>query len=90
MKDDDRGRRGRDLWGPEMAAERMIGKRYKASINKAGKCSVCKHREKTFDIFHCQNTPERQFPACMSDNGAGQFTVDAEAVQNAMKGNRRG
>lgn len=77
----------RDYWGPERATERMLAKRYRAKINRDGKCSVCVHRDRTFGVFHCQNTPDRQFPKCMSDKGVGQFTVDAEAVQSAMKGN---
>lgn len=85
MKDD-----FRELWGPERAAEVMGAKRYRAAIKReGGVCSVCIHREKTWELWHCRDTHNRQFPACERDKDLRKFTVDAAAVES-FKGRRNG
>lgn len=73
-----------ELTRPEMAAERHAARRIRKRMNlhtkKEGKCSICVHRDRTFGIWHCQNTPDRQFPKCEKDNGVGRFTFDAKVI----------
>lgn len=56
-------------------------KRYESARKRLGNCFACVHRQKTAGVWHCQNTPSRKHPQCMSDNGVGRYTFDASVME---------
>lgn len=79
-----------DLTRPERAAQVRQAKRYRAAINREGRCCACKHRDKTFGVWHCQNSPGRQYPQCETDNGVGRFTFDDSVLARFQDGGKDG
>lgn len=75
-----------DYTRPERATElrlarRKFEKRYKASVQKLGLCSVCKFGTSTFGIHHCRLWLDRRHPQCERDGKAVRFEVDAEKLE---------
>jgi hypothetical protein len=56
-------------------------KRYNAAVAKHGVCAMCEYRQETDGVWHCQNTPARKHPDCMSDNGVGRFRFDPSVME---------
>lgn len=62
-------------------ARRKFEKRYKASVQKHGLCSVCRFSSMTFGIHHCRLWLERRYPQCEKDGKQVRFEVDPAKLE---------
>lgn len=79
-----------DYTRPERLTELRLArikfeKRYKASVQKLGICSVCKFSSTTFGIHHCRLWVERRHPQCENDGKQVRFEVDPAKLEQFKK-----
>lgn len=67
------------LTRPERAAQIRQAKRYRAAINRRGRCCACVHRDRENTYWGrniCSIGDNRQYPQCEQDGRGKRFTFD--------------